>query len=213
VLEPFNDADTGVRGLVVLKNSPVKTFAGTSISELEVLVRVTCNVLPDRLNKAEALRLPFDPEYVIDKAWLELVHTRATNIAQSAENMDRMPFILPMLKNPPRETINHPFSCVFVCVSAYITYYLYTSTISDLNQYAFCLLVLVLSPLALHTVLLFSRFLTLAMESKQNLCHACMHSPVTALAVMHTKRPLQNHWLPNNVYADLKNTAAITFIM
>jgi hypothetical protein len=51
------------------------------------------------------------------------------------------------------------------------------------------------------------------MESEQNLCHACMHSPVTALAVMHTKRPLQNHWLPNNVYADLKNTAAITFIM
>ena len=77
-----------------------QTSAGTSISALEVFVRVTCNVLPDRVNKADALRLPLDPAYVIDKAWLELVHTRATNMAQSAENMDRMPLILPMLKNP-----------------------------------------------------------------------------------------------------------------
>jgi hypothetical protein len=40
-----------------------------------------------------------------------------------------------------------------------------------------------------------------------------MNGPVTALAVLHTKRSLQNHWLPNNVYADLKNTAVITFVM
>jgi len=110
--------------LVVLKNTPVKTFVGTSTSELEVLVRITFNVLPDRLNEADALRFPLDPAYVIDRAWLELVHAKATNIAQSAENMDRMPFILPMLKNPPRETINCHFSHVFVCVTVYITYYL-----------------------------------------------------------------------------------------
>jgi len=40
-----------------------------------------------------------------------------------------------------------------------------------------------------------------------------MHGPVTALAVMHTKQSLQNHWLLNNVYADLKNTATIAFVM
>jgi len=40
-----------------------------------------------------------------------------------------------------------------------------------------------------------------------------MHGPVTALAAMHTKRSLQNHRLLNNIYADLKNTAAITFVM
>jgi len=110
--------------LVVLKNTPVKTFVGTSTSALEVLVRITFNVLPDRLNETDALRFPLDPEYVIDRAWLELVHTRATNMAQSAENMDCIPFILPILKNPPRETINKPFSHVFVCVTVSTTYYL-----------------------------------------------------------------------------------------
>jgi hypothetical protein len=60
-----------------------------------------------------------------------------------------------------------------VCVSQCIQLTnLYNSTISNFDQYALCLLVLLLPPLALHRVLLFGRFLTLAMESEQNLCHA-----------------------------------------
>jgi hypothetical protein len=61
---------------------------------------------------------------VIDRAWLALVHARATNMAQSVETMNRIPFVLLMLKNPPRETINDHFPHVFVCVTVYTTYYL-----------------------------------------------------------------------------------------
>jgi hypothetical protein len=74
----------------VLKNTPVNTSVGTRTSALEVFVRIMFNVLPDRVKKADALRLPFDPAYVRESAWLALVHARATNIAQSAENMHRI---------------------------------------------------------------------------------------------------------------------------
>jgi len=47
---------------VVLKNTPVKTSAGTSTSAPEVLERVTVNVVPVRSKVADALRLPLDPE-------------------------------------------------------------------------------------------------------------------------------------------------------
>jgi hypothetical protein len=69
------------------KNRAVKTFAGTRTSAAEVFVRTTVRVPLDRLNTAEAAKLPLEPAKVtvdssfrvigIAEAGAELIATMA----------------------------------------------------------------------------------------------------------------------------------------